>query len=229
MQDVIADVRPGRQSVFVWSLILFVLLLAGILADAPVARWLHESGVAARADSWAGKAILKAPGEAWLILLVSGLVTWLHPLRWRAGGFIALACALSGLHVLLKWGVGRNRPYTFDDAAGPLAPLHFHWFRHGLPGLFQQVNLSFPSGHTSTAFALAASLAILFPRGRWIWFAVATLTGLQRISENAHFVSDVLAGAAFGVGVTYGVVWCITVLQLRATSRPRRSAEEAAP
>lgn len=60
--------------------------------------------------------------------------------------------------------------------------------------------LSFPSGHTATAF-LAASLLYKeygFKRGAWITFAIyspAILTGLTRILNNRHWLSDVFAGA----------------------------------
>jgi membrane-associated phospholipid phosphatase len=68
-------------------------------------------------------------------------------------------------------------------------------------------NLSFPSGHASTAFSLAA-----VANHHYGWkvgvpaFAVATGIGLTRIESNRHNLSDVLAGATLGiiVGRTVG-------------------------
>lgn len=61
---------------------------------------------------------------------------------------------------------------------------------------------SFPSGHTATAFAAAEWLrAEYWHRSPWIGvagYAVATTTGLLRVYNNRHWVSDVVAGAAIG-------------------------------
>lgn len=60
---------------------------------------------------------------------------------------------------------------------------------------------SFPSGHTTTSFALAAVLASRFPRQAWIFYTVAGLVGLGRVVGGSHYPSDVLAGALLGLGV----------------------------
>ncbi len=62
-----------------------------------------------------------------------------------------------------------------------------------------------PSGHSTTGFAVAFSLMVLFPRARWPLLAFAGMIGLSRIMVNAHFLSDVVAGAAVGWITTYAV------------------------
>lgn len=60
--------------------------------------------------------------------------------------------------------------------------------------------LSFPSGHTSSSFATATSLAYAY--GPWVGvpaFALATFVGGSRIADNAHWFSDTIAGAALGI------------------------------
>lgn len=61
---------------------------------------------------------------------------------------------------------------------------------------------SFPSGHTATAFAAAEWLrAEYWQRSPWIGiagYAAATATGVLRVYNNRHWVSDVIAGAGFG-------------------------------
>jgi membrane-associated phospholipid phosphatase len=58
---------------------------------------------------------------------------------------------------------------------------------------------SWPSGHSSSMFALAGSLA-----GSYGWragipaYSAATLVALSRIRENKHWLSDVVGGALFG-------------------------------
>ena len=58
---------------------------------------------------------------------------------------------------------------------------------------------SFPSGHTSRAFAVATVLAERHgPIAAWIGYPLATLVGLSRLEGDVHWSSDVLAGAALG-------------------------------
>jgi len=66
---------------------------------------------------------------------------------------------------------------------------------------------SFPSGHTTTAFAIASVLANGYKDKLWIVlssYSVATLVGVSRLYEGRHWASDVLAGAALGtfIGTT---------------------------
>ena len=63
---------------------------------------------------------------------------------------------------------------------------------------------SFPSGHTATSFMTATMLHKEYGwRSPWFsigGYTVAALTGVSRIMNNAHWMSDVVAGAAIGVG-----------------------------
>lgn len=61
---------------------------------------------------------------------------------------------------------------------------------------------SFPSGHTATAFMTAAMLSREYGhKSPWVSYGsygLATATGLMRIVNNRHWISDVMAGAAIG-------------------------------
>lgn len=63
---------------------------------------------------------------------------------------------------------------------------------------------SFPSGHTATAFMTATMLHMEYG-WRSPWFSIggysaAALTGVSRIMNNRHWMTDVMAGAAIGIG-----------------------------
>jgi membrane-associated phospholipid phosphatase len=101
-------------------------------------------------------------------------------------GFVFLAVGVPGLFVaIVKRFIGRVRP----SSAGPFAYEPFHW---------RPDFASLPSGHTTTAFATLVAVGALFPRARPLLWGFALLIAVSRIAVTAHFVSDVLAGAAVG-------------------------------
>ena len=62
-------------------------------------------------------------------------------------------------------------------------------------------NVSFPSGHTGSIFAVATVFAEAYKDTKLvpiIAYSVATLSGLSRVHDNKHWVSDVLGGAVLG-------------------------------
>ena len=99
-----------------------------------------------------------------------------------------------GLTFALKNAVRRPRPFVALDG---VAARDRRYLRDGVFDPF-----SFPSGHTSTAFAVATSLSLSYPE----WYVVAPAVlwaggmGLARVWHGVHYPTDVLAGAAVGTG-----------------------------
>jgi PAP2 superfamily len=80
---------------------------------------------------------------------------------------------------------------------------------------FSKPNSSFPSGHTTEAFALASVVADHYDE-TWVSaasYSVAGLVGLARTYHQAHFASDVVAGAMIGTLVGKSVVKHNTTLR----------------
>ena len=66
---------------------------------------------------------------------------------------------------------------------------------------------AFPSGHASVTFASAAVLERHFGyRASWPMFAIAGYVSASRLTDNRHFLSDVLFGAALGMASGWTVV-----------------------
>lgn len=94
----------------------------------------------------------------------------------------------------LKYAVGRARPNTDEGNA------------YYLP--FSTKEQSFPSGETTQAFAVASVIASHYDE-LWIKvtsYGIATLVGMARMYEDAHWASDALAGALIGTAVGIALV-----------------------
>jgi Membrane-associated phospholipid phosphatase len=104
----------------------------------------------------------------------------------------------SGVTGVLKGLLGRSRPYVTADTN----PRDFK-FGKGFSG---EDRSSFPSGHTTTAFAAASAVTSevqrMWPRYTWyvapVMYGGATLVGLSRMYHNKHWASDVVLGAGIG-------------------------------
>jgi membrane-associated phospholipid phosphatase len=122
-------------------------------------------------------------------ILTAGLVTH-NPRLIRTGTRIAGALAVAGgVSNALKVVAGRGRP---DNPFLDEDPDDF--------GLFSG-RASWPSGHTSMAFAFATALGdeLHHPVARYGLLAAATAVGWSRINDNRHWLSDTFFGAMLGI------------------------------
>ncbi len=63
---------------------------------------------------------------------------------------------------------------------------------------------SFPSGHSSSVFAVATVVALEYWHTKWVpavCFGLAGITAIYRLAVNQHWASDVLFGSAIGFAV----------------------------
>ena len=101
--------------------------------------------------------------------------------------FAVLVSALTG--ELIKWIVGRGRPFV----GGQANAFNFSHFAG------TEAYASFPSGHATTAFALAFAVAAIWPRARIAVIVYALVIAATRLVLLAHHPSDVVAGALVGI------------------------------
>ena len=110
------------------------------------------------------------------------------------------------MFTLVKLATGQQRPNYIDPETGKNSP-KFHGllyqFRKNSSGSRPASNsyTAFPSGHTTLAFAAATVYAMEYrdrPAVAIIAYSAASLVGLTRITENKHWASNVLVGAALG-------------------------------
>lgn len=90
---------------------------------------------------------------------------------------------------------------------------------------------SFPSGHTATAFTGAELLRREYWRtSPWIGvagYAAATATGILRMYNNRHWLTDVLAGAGVGILSVQAAYWLYP--QISKIFYPSRQSDGATP
>lgn len=209
------------RAVFKYRAVLLVLLWsaafgAALLIDRPLAEWISRDPLDRRA--WFVY-VIKSPGNFLFTIAVCILLVRYHRRAWQAAVPLLIAAPLGGLaYLLLKWMVGRHRPVPEFG----IKPFDFHPFARGIEGLIHaEAGLSFPSGHAALVFATALCLSAAIPRWSIAFFAMAFVVATERVLENAHYVSDVVAGA--GLGILCG--W----IALRITERLFRRTSEASP
>jgi membrane-associated phospholipid phosphatase len=150
-------------------------------------------------------------GEGWLLGAVALAVAWIARRRGRRdlvrAGFVTVwALIASGLIArVFKILIGRARPG---------AEAIDHW----APSFSAAYN-SFPSGHATSAFTVAAILAVVAPRWRGAVYVAAAVIAFSRVAVDAHFLSDAVAGGLLG--------WATGRLAMGIAERRRPLREEA--
>jgi membrane-associated phospholipid phosphatase len=146
-----------------------------------------------------------------LTMGITGLISHDKKLLENAGVTLVSFAVNSGITMALKYTIRRDRPFiTYPDITKKSSA----------------ATPSFPSGHTSGAFATATSLSLSFPK----WYVIAPsflwagTVGFSRMELGVHYPSDVLAGAIIGAGSSW---ICFKINQrLRSSAYHNRSASE---
>jgi len=129
-----------------------------------------------------------ALGAAWAGGRLAG-----SPRTAQAAEHVLIALLAAGVaNGTLKYTIGRERPSDTDD------PARFDSFSR------ENRWQSFPSGHTTVAFSLAASISEE-ARTPWVTgvaYGTAALVGWSRVYDDRHWASDVVGGALVGVAAS---------------------------
>ena len=126
----------------------------------------------------------------------------------------------------LKILAGRTRPsyYPSNVEAEPRFLGPFHRKLNDANGTHE--NSSFPSGHSTVAFAVATVFATEYkdiPVVPVIAYSAASLISLSRITENKHWITDVFSGAALGYFSGKMVVKNYHLFQKLSSSEKRKN------
>ncbi len=132
-----------------------------------------------------------ALGEGFPVYLALVVIIWSR----RNAMFILLGQGLTFIITqILKFAFAHPRPATYFDQMGEDLPAT-------VPGVsLRRAMNSFPSGHTSAAFALFTCLALMTPR-KWapFWMTAGWAVAYSRIYLSQHFLEDILLGSVIGM------------------------------
>lgn len=177
--------------------ILFVYFAFFVVSMLSAQNW--DINTLHQINSWDGKFIRNynkfiSQSEPYIAIgvpVAMAVAAWVKNDKELLKDAIYVGTTVAGTFVLtygMKYLFDRDRPFvTYPDQVHPYS---------------YESSPSFPSGHTSTAFALATSLCIKYPK----WYVIAPSAlwacsvGVSRMNEGVHYPSDVLAGAAIGAG-----------------------------
>jgi len=123
------------------------------------------------------------------------------------------------LIVLLSWGLSSGitqtlKHFVFEGRLRPVKFFEGNTSLHLVPGVDMDYYYSFPSGHSTTAFAVYFCLA-LFCRTNWMkaaLFCLTLLVGFSRVYLSQHFFEDIYAGSLVGVFSAMACYWFMTAV-----------------
>lgn len=156
--------------------------------DSQIFLWINHAPHTAVSDAIA--MFFSVIGSVGLIWFVIGTILFMREERKHSMFFVPFLAAGGTSYVLVEWIikplVARIRP---SEAIGAI-----------IVGTAKN-DFSFPSGHATIAFAMAAVLTSYEPKYAWLFYALACCISLSRVFLGAHYPLDIIAGGVLGWGI----------------------------
>lgn len=168
------------------------MVVSMLWLDVPVAQWINVHQTSTMKS--AGLVLEEIGRSHWILAycIVMIIIAW-RSMRSIAHKHLALfaSVAISGIAAnVIKVIAWRPRPPLFIERGIT------EWNLFGFQ--MDYIWNSFPSGHATTGLAIAISGSHIYPRLRWLFWSVGLAIPLGRVLLNAHYLSDVIAGAMLG-------------------------------
>jgi undecaprenyl-diphosphatase len=137
------------------------------------------------------------------VLAASLAFIWVVELRRDRGRALTIA-VYAGLAVGAALALSLTIGHLFPEDRPWIADPSTHQL------IAHSADASFPSDHTSVAFAAAVVALIAWPRWGWVAIVMAVGVALARVFVGVHYPGDVLAGAALGAACAIGAWFVVT-------------------
>ena len=198
---------PFHFSLKDWRTVGAVALVGGtlFLIDEPTQRYalrVRDSSATVRNVS---KYVTRfgGPYEAYILAGLGAYGFIFNNEKIKTTTLLATQAYITGaaMESFLKLLSGRQRPYYYNPREIEAEPKFNGPLSSGKDIYGHKINSSFPSGHTTVAFAVATVFAMEYkdrPLVPLISYSAATLIGLSRITENKHWITDVFFGGVLG-------------------------------
>jgi len=198
---------PFHFSLKDWRTVGAVALVGGtlFLIDEPTQRYalrVRDSSATVRNVS---KYVTRfgGPYEAYILAGLGAYGFIFNNEKIKTTTLLATQAYITGaaMESFLKLLSGRQRPYYYNPREIEAEPKFHGPLSSGKDIYGHKINSSFPSGHTTVAFAVATVFAMEYkdrPLVPLISYSAATLIGLSRITENKHWITDVFFGGVLG-------------------------------
>lgn len=141
--------------------------------------------------SWVGRVFHGIETYGTYAIAIAAFALWLlarpgGERKWKLASGSALAAAAVGLIVnkIISSAWHRDRPFQTHHVAHIWGP--------------RKTDASFPSDHSSAAFAIAVAVLLIDPIAGAAFLVLAILIAVGRVVVGEHYPGDVLAGAAIG-------------------------------
>lgn len=191
----------SKTTLFLSVSILLLIVASYFYLDQSIALWCHDHLNQDEKDLFI---IITKFGESTFYLIgfaLGAILFHFYSKRpaWRNQSlFLFAAVAVSGIIAdIIKVIAGRYRPSEL--------------FEHTMFGFdffhIDRAFTSFPSGHTTTAFALAMAITYVWPKLSLPAWIAAIAIGISRVAIGAHYPSDVLGGAVTGILSIYLILY----------------------
>lgn len=190
----------SKKPFLIAATLLAMALIAALSVDVSIAHAMNTDSVPGEVQALLNRAETFGHGYGVIFIILTIWILTRCEFR-KLTPLIACSLGAGLMADVFKVIIGRSRPYTLpEDFAGSTFTGFMPWWgSESLHDTFAHANQSFPSAHTATAFGLAVCLAWLYPQGSRLFYTLAGLVAVQRMVAGAHYLSDVLSGAALGI------------------------------
>ncbi|MFV0279921.1 MAG: phosphatase PAP2 family protein [Rhodoblastus sp.] len=205
-----SEIAPSPAAARNWAIglvcVVAAVVVSYVFVDRPIARYLYDN-LHHRQNDFRKLTYVSEVVQAASVLIVAWGV-WLYARRRPIGPVFeplirasAALCVAFAMKDQLKYAFGRTWPETWvNNNPSFIKDGVFGFFPfHGGTGWS-----AFPSGHTATISAFAATLWMLWPKGRPLCAAAVAIPVTGLLGADYHWVSDIIAGGALGAAI--GVV-----------------------